>query len=61
MILGETVSRSTAMDQGLAEELVSCQTDETFSTVLGGTMCTDDFYEGVFWGGIKGRVGCGRG
>jgi len=33
-------------DQHLVESILSCQNDTSFQTVLGGTMCTDDFYEG---------------
>ena len=47
VILGESVLRSTEMDQELAAEIASCQDNHSFSTVLGGTMCTDDFYEGL--------------
>lgn len=45
--MGKWVSRSTEMDQELAQEVAGCQEDQSFPTVLGGTMCTDDFYEGV--------------
>ena len=35
------------MDQALAEEMLSHRhEDDGFPTVLGGTLCTDDFYEG---------------
>ena len=47
MIFGERKSRPTKMDQGVAEAILSCQDDTSFKTVLGGTMCTDDFYEGI--------------
>ena len=47
VILGKVVSRDALLDQALAQELVSCQDDDSFQTVLSGTMCTDDFYEGV--------------
>ena len=50
------------MDQELARVLLSCQTENSFETVLGTTMCTDDFYEGVGGReGGKGREGRGRG
>ncbi len=29
------------------QEMVACQDDHSFKTILGGTLCTDDFYEGV--------------
>uniref|UniRef100_A0A4W5RVW9 Uridine phosphorylase 1 n=1 Tax=Hucho hucho TaxID=62062 RepID=A0A4W5RVW9_9TELE len=44
VILGNTVVRSTDLDQGLAEELLQCSKD--LGTVIGNTMCTMDFYEG---------------
>ncbi|XP_042170605.1 uridine phosphorylase 1 isoform X3 [Oncorhynchus tshawytscha] len=47
VILGNTVVRSTDLDQGLAEELLQCSKDlGQFETVIGNTMCTMDFYEG---------------
>lgn len=47
VILGNTVVRSTDLDQGLAEELLQCSMDlGQFETVIGNTMCTMDFYEG---------------
>ena len=33
------------MDQEIAKAIFSCQDDSSFKTVLGGTLCTDDFYE----------------
>ncbi|CAB1333849.1 unnamed protein product [Coregonus sp. 'balchen'] len=46
VILGNTVVRSTDLDQGLAEELLQCSKDlGQFETVVGNTMCTMDFYE----------------
>ncbi len=39
-------TRSTKMDQELAREIAASQNDTSFSTVLSGTMCIDDFYEG---------------
>ena len=30
----------------LAQEILEAQSDTSFKTVLGTTMCTDDFYEG---------------
>ena len=46
VILGKVVSREATLDQDIAQTILSCQTDHSFKTVLGGTMCTDDFYEG---------------
>ena len=48
VILGEKVPRPTTMDQGLALKILDCQDDNSFRTALGGTMCTDDFYEGIY-------------
>ena len=47
VILGEVVSRDSTLDQDIAKAILSCQNDNSFKTVLGGTMCTDDFYEGT--------------
>lgn len=48
VILGKTVVRNTDLDQCLAEELLQCSKDlNQFDTVVGNTMCTLDFYEGV--------------
>lgn len=50
VILGQVVERSTDLDQGLAEELVQCSKElNQFGTVVGNTMCTLDFYEGMFY------------
>ena len=46
MILGKVVSRPSHLDRKLAEEIMESKADQTFSVVLGTTMCTDDFYEG---------------
>ena len=46
MVLGKSVNRPARLDQGLADELLKIQNDASFETVLGTTMCTDDFYEG---------------
>ncbi len=37
------------MNQDVAQEIKSCQDDHSFKTVLAGTMCTDDFYEGLLF------------
>ena len=47
VILGERKTRPAVMDQELAQAILAAQTDKSFETRLGGTMCTDDFYEGV--------------
>ena len=47
VILGKVVSRESTLDQDIAKAILSCQNDNSFKTVLGGTMCTDDFYEGT--------------
>ena len=52
VILGEKVVRPCVFDQDLVQSILSCQNDTSFQTVLGGTMCTDDFYEGRVVGGV---------
>lgn len=48
VILGKTVMRNTDLDEGLAEELLQCSKElNQFETVIGNTMCTMDFYEGM--------------
>lgn len=48
VILGKTVVRNTDLDQSLAEELLQCSKElGQFETVIGNTMCTLDFYEGM--------------
>lgn len=48
VVLGKTVVRSTDLDQSLAEELLQCSQElNQFETVIGNTMCTMDFYEGM--------------
>ncbi|XP_061464714.1 uridine phosphorylase 2 [Rhineura floridana] len=47
VILDNVVTRSTELDQDLAEELLECSREiKDFPTLVGHTMCTDDFYEG---------------
>ena len=46
VVLGKTVCSPTVLDKDLAEDLLRTQKDFTYDTVLGRTMCTDDFYEG---------------
>ena len=48
-ILGKKVQRPATVQPELLEELQGCseETDD-FKTVIGTTMCTDDFYEGEY-------------
>ncbi|XP_028602109.2 uridine phosphorylase 2 isoform X1 [Podarcis muralis] len=47
VILDNVVTRSTELDRDLAEELLECSTQiKDFPSLIGHTMCTDDFYEG---------------
>ncbi|KAJ8350223.1 hypothetical protein SKAU_G00253530 [Synaphobranchus kaupii] len=47
VVLGKVIVRSTELDKGLAEELLSCSTEiPNLPAVIGNTMCTHDFYEG---------------
>ncbi|KAI6645926.1 Uridine phosphorylase 2 isoform X1 [Oopsacas minuta] len=45
-ILGQKVIRPTKLDNELAKQLQACHTDTKYDAILGGTMSTDDFYEG---------------
>ncbi len=45
--MGKRVRRPSLLNQEVALEIQSCQDDHSFQTVLAGTMCTDDFYEGL--------------
>lgn len=47
-VLGKIVSRPAKLDQKLAHELMSLANPERdgFATVMGKTMCANDFYEG---------------
>lgn len=48
IVLGKTVIRSTELDSELAQELTQCSQEiNEFNTVIGSTMCTLDFYEGL--------------
>lgn len=47
VVLGQKVVRPCVFDQQLVQSILDCQNDNSFLTRLGGTMCTDDFYEGV--------------
>lgn len=47
VVLGKRVIRSTDLDEQLVQELTQCSADlSEFTTVVGNTMCTLDFYEG---------------
>lgn len=46
MILGKPVARPAELDLKVAEEIYECGKDCDFQPMLGGTLCTDDFYEG---------------
>ncbi|KAG9468594.1 uridine phosphorylase 1 [Eleutherodactylus coqui] len=47
IVLGKTIIRSTELDGPLAQELAQCSQEiDEFTTVIGRTMCTLDFYEG---------------
>ncbi|KAF5916808.1 hypothetical protein HPG69_012167 [Diceros bicornis minor] len=55
VVLGKRVVRSTDLDEQLAQELMEWSTDlSEFTTVVGNTMCTLDFYEA---GGLGSRAG----
>ncbi|KRF83442.1 uridine phosphorylase 1 isoform X1 [Drosophila virilis] len=46
-ILGETVHRPAKLDKKLARELKSlASADDPYDTIIGKTLCTNDFYEG---------------
>lgn len=49
VVCGKVVGRPSTMSQELAEDLLRTQTDHSFDTILGTTMCTDDFYEGTLY------------
>ncbi|XP_066599918.1 uridine phosphorylase 1-like [Prorops nasuta] len=45
-ILGKLVQRPATLDQHLARQLKACALhDDPFETIMGKTMCTNDFYE----------------
>uniref|UniRef100_A0A667ZPD9 Uridine phosphorylase n=1 Tax=Myripristis murdjan TaxID=586833 RepID=A0A667ZPD9_9TELE len=47
VVLGKVITRSTELDEGLANELLQYSTElQDLPTVIGNTMCTHDFYEG---------------
>ncbi|KAM4608520.1 uridine phosphorylase 2 [Polymixia lowei] len=47
VVLGKVISRSTELDEGIAGELLQASSElKDLPTVIGKTMCTNDFYEG---------------
>lgn len=46
VVLGQEISRPTILNTQLAEALLMCQNDVNVETILGSTLCADDFYEG---------------
>lgn len=47
VVLGERKIRPSLMNQELAQSILAAQNDTSYKTILGGTMCTDDFFEGI--------------
>ncbi|XP_078271330.1 uridine phosphorylase 1-like isoform X5 [Rhinoraja longicauda] len=46
-VMGTIMSYSTMLNECLAQEMVQCSEElNKFTTVLGNTLCTSDFYEG---------------
>jgi uridine phosphorylase len=46
-VLGNLVTRPAELDRGLAQELKALSArEDPYKTVIGKTMCTNDFYEG---------------
>ena len=49
IVLGKCIPRPAPVDRTLANELHACAKDtDDFNTVLGTTLCADDFYEGKY-------------
>lgn len=47
-VLGKLVQRPAKLDKKLSQELKSlADPDDPYDTVIGKTMCADDFYEGI--------------
>ena len=46
-MLGSRLSRPAELDPKLARELATLGEEMPFPTVLGKTVCTDDFFEGA--------------
>ena len=47
-VLGEVKKRDASLDGALAAELYSLKDVVDFPVETGITMCTDDFYEGMY-------------
>lgn len=48
VVLGKMIIRSTELDEDVAQELLQYSTElPDIPTVIGNTMCTYDFYEGI--------------
>lgn len=48
IVLGKVITRSTELDEGVANELLLCSSEiQSLPTVIGNTLCTHDFYEGT--------------
>lgn len=61
VVLGKVITRSTELDEGVSSELLQCSSElNCFPTVIGNTMCTDDFYEGTTVTSVP-RLGWGWG
>lgn len=46
-ILGQTIHRPAKLDKKLARELKAlASADDPYDTIIGKTLCTNDFYEG---------------
>ena len=46
-MLGRKIIRPTKLDNELARQIQASNTETEYEAVLGGTMSTDDFYEGL--------------
>lgn len=54
VVLGKVITRSTELDEGVASELLQCSSEmKNVPTVIGNTMCTHDFYEGMLIGSAR--------
>lgn len=54
VVLGKVITRSTELDEEVASELLQCSSEmKNVPTVIGNTMCTHDFYEGMFIGSAR--------
>ena len=48
IVLGKVVQNPAKLDQDLVAELIEIGQGLPFHTVSGKTVCTNDFYEGIF-------------